>query len=127
MACGRELTIEGHWGQVSEWKAPEEDQQSPVAKGRLIRLAKDAVPVSRGQEVVAIHVYSPEGAISVHPEMAIRANLKSTGSDHGCCGSSGTDGPNRACICGNIVGTEWSDCWTQAEIRFLPDAVAPRD
>ncbi len=33
----------------------------------------------------------------------------------GCCGPSGTDGPNRVCGCGREVGTELSDCmWPQA-------------
>lgn len=38
--------------------------------------------------------------------------------------AAGFDGPNRACAtCGAVVATGWSDCWTQAEIRFLPEAV----
>jgi hypothetical protein len=42
----------------------------------------------------------------------------------GCCGSDGMDGPNRACICGAFVATQWNDCWTQAEICFDPEVVA---
>lgn len=33
----------------------------------------------------------------------------------GCCGPSGTGGPNRLCVCGREVGTERSDCiWPHA-------------
>jgi hypothetical protein len=55
--------------------------------------------------------------------MVIRENLKAAGTDQGCCGSNGEDGPNRACNCGQMVATEWSDCCTLAEIRFLPDTI----
>ncbi len=37
----------------------------------------------------------------------------------GCCGINGDDGPNRACICGAIVGTEFSECFQTQ--RFEPD------
>jgi hypothetical protein len=37
-------------------------------------------------------------------------------------GSDGCVGLNRARLCGRMVATEWSDCWTQAELRFDPDA-----
>ena len=59
----------------------------------------------------------------VSPEDILEASLSSAGADNGCCGSDGLDGPNRACSCGSLVATQWSDCWTQAEVRFLPDAV----
>jgi hypothetical protein len=64
----------------------------------------------------------PAGAIVDHPEDVIRDAIVSAGTDAGCCGSDGCDGLNRACLCGRMVATEWSDCWTQAELRFDPDA-----
>jgi hypothetical protein len=94
----------------------------------MVRLEhEDATPIwkSSGEQVVQIrtHVYSRAGAIVVHPEDVIRNAIVSAGKDGGCCGSDGCDGLNRACLCGRMVATEWSDCWTQAELRFDPDAV----
>ena len=94
-----------------------------MPRGVLIRLAEDRVPVHEPSGQTGTHLYSPEGAIAVHPEDVIPDVLVSSGIDNGCCGSSGSDGPNRSCRCGQVVATEWSDCWTLAEIRFLPDAV----
>jgi hypothetical protein len=65
------------------------------------------------------HTSTPAGAIVVHPEDVIRDAIVSAGTDAGRCGS---DGLNRACLCGRMVATEWSDCRTQAELRFDRDA-----
>ncbi|RYE90865.1 MAG: hypothetical protein EOO75_09550 [Myxococcales bacterium] len=60
----------------------------------------------------------------MNPADVVRAHLRSTlRNDHGCCGSDGMDGPNRKCVCGATVGTEWSDCWTAAEVRLDGDAI----
>jgi hypothetical protein len=66
---------------------------------------------------------SDVGAIVINPADIVRENVHSTGNDYGCCGSSGFGGPNRACTCGLVLGTEWSDCWTEAELRFDPAVV----
>jgi hypothetical protein len=90
----------------------------------MVRLNEaDALPVWQGDKTIRTHVYSPAGAVSVNPADIVRDMIRSCGVDQGCCGSSGADGPNRACRCGAVVATEWSDCWTQAEVRFLPDAI----
>jgi hypothetical protein len=86
-------------------------------------MAEDRVPVHQADKQIGTHLYSPEGAIAVHPDSVRRDAIVPAGIDSGCCGSDGCDGPNRACGCGNVVATEWSDCWTWAEVRFLPDAV----
>ena len=45
----------------------------------------------------------------------------------GCCGLDGCDGPNQACSnCGRTLGTARTDCWTEKEMRFWPEAVVPR-
>jgi len=91
----------------------------------LIRLSReDAVDVFQGDEIAGRKVYSGAGAIASNPEDILTDSLTSAGADNGCCGSDGCDGPNRACLCGSIVATQWSDCWTPAEVRFLPDAVS---
>ena len=93
----------------------------------LIRLPEDTVPIINSGRQVGTHTYSPEGAIAINPKSVLRGVLVSSGSDHGCCGSDGCDGPNRSFLCGNVVATEWSDCWTFAEVRFLPDAVTQQN
>jgi hypothetical protein len=45
----------------------------------------------------------------------------------GCCGPSGTDGPNRLCTCDAEIGTEQSDCWTPHVLRLEPGAVVATD
>lgn len=72
----------------------------------------------------AEQVVSPPGSIAVNPGDVLRKALNRSGVNNGCCDSDGCDGPNRSCVCGQTVATEWADCWTRAEVRFLPDAVA---
>ena len=50
--------------------------------------------------------------------------MKVTGQAVACCGLDGQDGPNQACAsCGQVLGTAWTDCWTQHEVRFTPGTV----
>lgn len=47
-------------------------------------------------------------------------DVKHNSHDYGCCGLNGwMTGPNRLCICGELVGTEFSDCDTIH--AFIPD------
>jgi hypothetical protein len=100
---------------------------SPVPSGLLIRFTRDdeagRLPVILAADGFHRRPTSRAGAIAVNPGDVVREHMDSTGTGYGCCGSSGLSGPNRACTCGLIVGTEWSDCWTKAEVRFIPDAV----
>lgn len=42
----------------------------------------------------------------------------------GCCGPSGSQGPNLACAgCGREVAVETADCGTPQQVAFTPDAV----
>ena len=126
ISCGRRLTGPCQWGfETDDYDRTCADGEPAVPKGLLIRLSEeDAVEVSRGEEIVGRHVYSAAGAIAANPEDVVTDCLTSAGVDNGCCGSDGLDGPNRACLCGSMVATQWSDCWTQSEVRFLPDAVS---
>ena len=73
------------------------------------------------------HGDSTAGTWLLNPADVVRARLISTGTnDAGCCGSDGMDGPNRQCVCGAIVATESSDCWTAAVVSFAPGAVVAR-
>ena len=124
-ACGAFFTRECRWGTMADLDAEAADRTPVVSSGIMVRLTDhDAVPVMQFGKVVRIHVYSPVGAISINPADLLPASLTTAGIDNGCCGSDGCNGPNRACRkCGTVVATEWSDCWTQAEVRFLPEAV----
>jgi hypothetical protein len=41
----------------------------------------------------------------------------------GCCGRSGSDGPNLLCPNGHEIGTELSDCWMAHAAVFLPSVI----
>lgn len=126
--CKSPLTGTVRWGNEGDYgivePAPWPGGGKPVPKGLVIRLAEawrvECTPPSGESYFV---IYSPAGAIAANPDDIIDGTLESCGIDNGCCGSDGADGANRACICGAVLGTEWSDCWTQAEIRFGPEAV----
>jgi len=123
-SCGRPLTGVCTWGEASDRNLSAPDGQSPVPPGVMVRLTEeDAVTVHGPGHFLGSHLYSPALSISVNPVDVIQGATVSAGRDNGCCGSDGMDGPNRACRCGAIVGTEWSDCWTLAEFRFHPSAV----
>ena len=149
--CGRQLTQDCRPGTVSDYNLECVPGEPSVATGIIVDLpldkaepallyheyikaAEDAETARTSAHAVkgaagtaaAERVQSTSvqhGAIVVNPASVLRRLLKSAGADHGCCGSDGLHGPNRACICGAVLGTERSDCWTPAEIRFLPDAV----
>jgi hypothetical protein len=124
--CGAVLTLDWEWGSPEQRDLKAAAGSSPVPEGLLIPLAEDRVPIREGGRQVD-HLYSPEGAVAANPSSLVPGALASSGIDNGCCGSDGMDGPNRACLCGQVVATQWSDCWTWAEIRFLPNAVAERN
>lgn len=45
----------------------------------------------------------------------------------GCCGSAGSDGPNKLCMNGHEVATEVSDCWLSHYIGFDLDAITVKE
>lgn len=127
-ACRRPLTRDCRWGGPDDHDRLAQEGRPAVPEGLLVRLPlEDATVVRKLRGKGRKRVDSPAGAIAAHPADLLADALKSAGIDNGCCGSDGLDGPNRACRCGRVVGTEWSDCWTQAEVRFLPDRVTATD
>ena len=123
-ACGRQLTDQCLWGHDADYDRTCADRMPAVPKGLLIRLnVEDAVDAFHADGTVERKIYSEAGAVAANPEDIIVGSLDRAGVDNGCCGSDGLDGPNRACVCGSMVATQRSDCWTQAEVRFLPQAV----
>lgn len=102
------------------------DQGAPSVPAGIIvrRNIEDALTVSPAKGREKRRKVSAAGAFSINPADLCEGALKPSGIDNGCCGSDGLDGPNRSCACGQVLGTQWSDCWTQAEVRFEPDRVA---
>jgi hypothetical protein len=41
----------------------------------------------------------------------------------GCCGMSGTNGPNKVCKNGHEIGTERSDCWMPWSMAFDEESI----
>ena len=123
--CGVVLTKRVQLAPESARVAGPEMGEAAVPPTQMIELASaDVVPVYRADRVVGQKEYSPSGALALNPQDVWLNQWESIPEhDNGCCGSDGMDGPNRRCLCGNILGTQWSDCWTVAEARFLPDAV----
>lgn len=124
-SCGRLLTGPCRWGDEADYDRNCVDRKPAVPPGLLVRLnTEGAIDGRRGDGGMERHDCSEAGAIASNPEDIVVDSLHSTGPDNGCCGSDGLDGPNRACLCGAVVATQWSDCWTHAEVRFLPNTVS---
>ncbi|RYE91720.1 MAG: hypothetical protein EOO75_08270 [Myxococcales bacterium] len=91
-----------------------------MAQGRLSQLS---TPTPTGLETR--EACNGADAWSVNPDDAVEEHLDWIHlADQGCCGSHGLEGPNRRCVCGAVLGTEWSDCGIVAEVRFDAAAVA---
>jgi hypothetical protein len=124
LACGRALTGDYRWGAEADYDPDYVDRAPALPQGVAVRLDyEDAILVRYGDGTTSTQVISPPGTIALNPCDVLVDALLSHGPDNGCCGSDGSDGPNRACLCGNVVALEWSDCWTRAEVRFFPHAV----
>jgi hypothetical protein len=122
--CGRTLTRECRLGTIGEHNPSPEIREPAVPQGIIVVLPDEATSsVFADGLIIETRLLSPAGAFALHPRDLDRNCVVSVGRDNGCCGSDGSDGPNRGCLCGATLGTEWSDCWTQAEIRLNPDAV----
>jgi hypothetical protein len=65
-----------------------------------------------------------EGSVVIH--LADLRNTIASGIRVGCCGPSGTDGPNLSCANGHVVGTEVADCWSSHFVFFDPAATIVR-
>lgn len=88
----------------------EQDGADGVPAGLFFRVATD--DVWNGAKL---------GSVVVH-----RGDLRNaipSGDRTGCCGPTGTDGPNLSCAHGHVVGTEVADCWTPRFVFFEPGAV----
>jgi hypothetical protein len=124
-SCGSDLTTPVKMAPFTQYGPYCQDTESPVPEGFIVQWeVEDSVPVYYPDGNTIRRHISPAGAISAHPKDVIRDQIHSFGNDYGCCGSDGHDGNNRACSCGTVIGTEWSDCWTQAEVRFLPESAS---
>jgi hypothetical protein len=68
---------------------------------------------------------APANAVVVRPDALVDGAVEVTmGTPTGCCGLTGSRAPNQDCAaCGQVLGTAWTDCCTQHEVRFAPTAV----
>lgn len=109
-------------GTINDYDDKAQETTPSVPEGMIIIFDEDKFNFTYlpNDENPSKKLVSTKGAIAVNPKDIYESVLISCGIDNGCCGSDGMDGLNRKCKCGNILGTEWSDCWTQAEIRFEP-------
>ena len=124
--CRRPLTRECRQASADEYNPDAQDRQPAVPCGVIVRMnyrstytGPELAGGERGQFV--------SGAYFLNPADILENALKSSGVDNGCCGSDGCDGPNRSCTCGQVLGTQWSDCWTSAEVRLETKAVLSVD
>jgi hypothetical protein len=85
----------------------------PVAAGHL-PTSYQGVPV----DFTGCYAVGPDALVDVgnHPDRERWV---------GCCGPSGTSGPNRVCKCGRAIGTERSDCMWPVAVYLDPAAVRP--
>jgi hypothetical protein len=100
-----------------------QDREATVPAGSVVRDPEPiAFSVTSAGAATRSRENAPAHALVVHPDDVRK--LRSAGADHGCCGSDGLEGPNRACAsCGRLVAIARTDCWTPAEVRFLPTTV----
>jgi hypothetical protein len=81
-----------------------------------------------GKNERTIRETDPARCIVINPDDRISYAISAT-PDHsaGCCGLDGCDGPNQPCAnWGQTVGTARTDCWTEKEVRFWPEAAVSR-
>jgi hypothetical protein len=83
----------------------------PVTAGHL-PTSSQGVPV----DFTGCYAVRPDALVGVGKHPARERWL-------GCCGPSGTGGPNRICSCGRAVGTERSDCMWPVSVYLDPQAV----
>ncbi|MFD7982455.1 hypothetical protein ACFV4M_03630 [Kitasatospora indigofera] len=63
----------------------------------------------------------PRNTVLVHPEDVMGLEpLPGGGNGGGCCGPTGTEGPNRACTCGVRLATLSADCLGPYELHLDP-------
>jgi hypothetical protein len=127
-ACDRVLTRVCRVGEWYEHEAVAVDRAPAVPVGVFVELGDEVTTRVTGPDgaLVEIKLVSPAGAIAANPDDVIEEAVNPCGRRNGCCGPDGMDGPNLSCLCGQEIATEWGDCWTQAEVRFLPQAVELR-
>lgn len=66
------------------------------------------------------------GCYAIRPDALIAVGEHSSAERWmGCCGPSGSGGPNRVCRCGCAVGTERSDCMWPIAVYLDPQVVCP--
>jgi hypothetical protein len=107
----------GHYAIDPEpWGAPfvptdQPEQRNKPAGRALLRTWSPTPTISAG----------PRDTIVVHPDDAPQLQPFIQGTNHqGCCGPTGTGGPNLACACGSRLATLAADCIGPCELHLDP-------
>ena len=87
-----------------DWK----DEMPPVEPGHAIRLDH----ALQGTFVDGVAVYPKVVTFVLNLDDTVGlSNTPNYGRLNGCCGLDGCDGKNQVCVCGEHVGTRYTDCW----------------
>lgn len=123
--CGAALTVPLAGGEAGLLQKDAQNRQPVVPQGFAVvdPALSTYIRIVRGGPREEVE-RCPAKNLVVNPLDLIPDAVVVTGRAVGCCGLDGMEGPNQACAaCGQILGTAMTDCWTAAEVRFLPDAV----
>ena len=118
--CGRALTAPVEFVAVADahpdgvkWR----DEASPTPRGRALVSHE---PFGRSLQGPPNPLeFTPQVWMHLDDLLEVVGWTKDVVRLSGCCGPSGSDGPNRTCECRRHVGTSMHDCWTPA--MFVPD------
>ncbi len=98
-------------GEHPSWPASADGPRPRDTVRSLLRPASRTPTVSAG----------PRDTIVVHPDDAPALEPFVEGRNHqGCCGPTGTHGPNLTCPCGSRLATLAADCLGPCELRLDP-------
>jgi hypothetical protein len=126
-ACGLVLLKPVKHAPASDRNVAASAEEATVPPGSIIIL--DAPDVGRlerrGFWPVDVVINAAGSVVGNVEDMIPEAMPAISGKMEGCCGPSGLE-PNRACLCGAVVGTEISDCWRSTELVLNGDAVTIR-
>lgn len=106
-ALSRPLRILTDWHELAT-----EDGVPLLPSGRLAIAGPELLNPWNGREPFSEHTGAPIACIGD------LQNTEPTGIRNGCCGPDGCNGPNLACVCGQVIGTEQGDCWQTHFVEF---------
>lgn len=118
--CGAQLTtaLAIRSGKDPKVPKPEPIDRQPLTRAGEAYKSYEPIERSYGAEPAPLE-FAPQYWINpadLLPKVRMTKRRKRLG---GCCGESGSNGPNQRCGCGAEVGTLRADCWTP--YVFIPE------